>query len=140
MKLKRVMATLISVVSVLTIISTPVMAASRTETFYVYINGGSRVSSGAAKKSAAGKMKYNVVEAPGTSIGWAQGVETVNLRGRTSGNEAGCTSLGQTRYRGEGWLSYDSGHGTVGTFYKIALQYASSNPYTHLELQCTWTP
>ncbi|MDD3278589.1 MAG: hypothetical protein PHG16_06855 [Lachnospiraceae bacterium] len=139
MRIKRVLATVLTSLTVASLAITPVMAAQRTETFYVYLGGGSKVSSGSAVKDVGGGMWYSVKEAPGTTITWVQGVETINLRGRTSGGTQ-CTTLAQRSTRGSGIMSYFSGYGSIGSYYKMAVQYDDSNPYQHLELQCSWIP
>lgn len=139
MKIKKIVTLFLTALTLTSFATTPVMAAKRTETFYVYLGGGSKVSSGSAKKDVGGGMWYEVKEAPGSTITWVQGVETVNLRGRTFGGTQ-CTNLAQRSTRGKGTMSYFSGYGTIGSYYKLAVQYDSSNPYEHLELQCSWIP
>lgn len=137
---KKMVALVLAMSTMLCSVSAPVMANSRTENFFVYLNGGSVVSSGSAKKTIAGTMYTYTKERPGTSITWVQGVETVNLRGRSSGGTAGATSLGETSYAGATYLTYKSGYGLMNSYYRLAVQYASDNPYEKLDLQCTWRP
>lgn len=137
---KKMVALVLAASTLMSSISVPVMADSRTENFFVYLNGGSVVSSGSAKKTVAGAMYTYTRERPGTSITWVQGEETVNLRGRSAGGTTGVTSLGETSYAGATYLSYYSGYGKIGSYYKLAVQYASDNPYEKLDLQSTWRP
>lgn len=138
---KVITAILLAAVTLSSAISVPVMAdTSRTEKFYVYINGGSQVSSGSAKKAKSGTMYTYTRAIAGSNVTWVQGVETVNLRGRTQDGKTGVTSLGETSYQGPIYLTYKYGYGTVGAYYRLAVQYASDNPYEKLELQCTWRP
>lgn len=137
---KKMVALALAMSTLVCSMSGPVMADSRTENFFVYLNGGSVVSSGSAKKTITGTMYTYTKERPGTSIKWVQGEETINLRGRSSGGTTGVTSLGETSYAGATYLTYKSGYGKVNSYYKLAVQYASDNPYEKLDLQCTWRP
>lgn len=139
MRLKKALSTIMATLALTFCVTVPVLAEQKTETFHVYLGGGSDVSSQSARKDVGGGMWYNVKEAPGTSITWVQGVETVNLRGRTSAGTK-CTALAQRSTRGTGIMKYYSGYGVMGNRYKIAVQYDSDNPYQHLELQCSWIP
>lgn len=138
---KKMVALVLAVSTLMGIMPVSVMADEtvRTEDFYVYLNGGSKVSSGSARKAVAGAMYTYTQERPGTSITWVQGVETVNLRGRSiNGTQA--TTLGETSYAGPVYLTYNTGYGSIGSHYKLAVQYASDNPYEKLDLRCTWRP
>jgi len=116
-----------------------IYAASESENFHVYINGGSVVSSKSARKDTPyGHMVVFVQKRPGTTVNWLSS-EKVNIRGRTI-NGAKCTALGSRNTRGVSELDYDSGYGKQGLYYKLAVQYASDNPYTHLDLTARWTP
>lgn len=137
---KKLVALVLAMSTAMCSISVPVMADSRTENFFVYLNGGSVVSSGSVKKTMAGTMYTYTKERPGTSISWVQGEETVNLRGRSAGGATGVTSLGETSYAGATYLTYKPGYGSLNSYYKLAVQYASDNPYEKLDLQCTWRP
>lgn len=137
---KRMVALVLAMLTAVCSISVPVMADSRTENFFVYLNGGSVVSSGSAKKTVTGTMYTYTKERPGTAITWVQGVETVNLRGRSANGTTGVTYLGETSYAGATYLTYKSGYGSLNSYYKLAVQYASDNPYEKLDLQCTWRP
>lgn len=138
-RLKKLFAVGLAVMSLATS-AMPAMAQSRSENFFVYLNGGSVVSSGSAKKEVSGTMYTYTQERPGTSVEWVQGQETVNLRGRSSGGGTKVTALKQTKYSGANYLTYLSGYGTIGNYYKLAVQYDSDNPYQKLDLQCTWRP
>ena len=37
-------------------------------------------------------------------------------------------------------MPYLSGYGTVGTYYKLAIEYDNDNPYKYVDLYVTWTP
>ena len=39
-----------------------------------------------------------------------------------------------------GTMPYLSGYGTVGTYYKLAIEYDNDNPYKYVDLYVTWTP
>jgi len=137
MKLERVMALICALV--MTSFTMSIYAASATENFHVYINGGSVVSGSSAKKETTYDFMYAYVsKRSGTTVNWLSS-ETVNLRGRTSSGVQ-CTALGSRNTIGTSNLAYNSGYGNFGSYYKLAVQYASNNPYTHLDLTATWTP
>ena len=77
---KKMVALALAMSTLVCSMSVPVMADSRTENFFVYLNGGSVVSSGSAKKTITGTMYTYTKERPGTSIKWVQGEESINLR------------------------------------------------------------
>lgn len=137
---RRLLAIVLAVSTLVGSTSVSALANSRTENFFVYMNGGSVVSSGAAKKTEYGSMYTYTKERPGSTITWVQGVETVNLRGRNVGTATKATVLGETSYRGSTYLGYLSGCGKMNHYYKLAVQYASDNPYEKLDLECLWRP
>lgn len=139
--MKKKCITMLMTISILLSLALTASAASQcTENFHVYINGGSVVSSQSAKRALnVGPMWANAKVRSGSTVKWLSS-EYVNLRGRTpSGAKA--TELGTTNEPGETVnLYYLNGYGAQGTYYKLAVQYASSNPYTHLDLTCSWMP
>lgn len=139
MGIKKIAAAMAAVVCLAGTVVVPVMAETGIDTFYITKGGGSVVSSFSYKKEAAGGMFYTVKENPKNSITWVQGKEIVNLRGRTINNTK-CTGLASRSTRGSGTMYYNSGYGKLNEFYRLAVQYDSSNPYTKLDLICTWTP
>lgn len=138
--LRKLLAVGLAVMSLATSAVVPAMAESRTENFTVYLNGGSIVSGGSARKEVSGKMYAYVSERPGTYVDWVQGAEVVNLRGRSANGQVKVTSLRQTAYSGGYYMTYYSGYGNLNSYYKLAVQYDDENPYEYLELQCSWRP
>jgi len=139
MRLKKIMAFVFAFVIATSSCAMCVYAAGATENFHVYINGGSVLSSSSARKDdATNYMVTYVCKRSGSTVNWFSS-EKVNLRGRTSAG-AQCTILGTINTPGSSVLDYTSGYGYVGSYYKLAVQYASSNPYTHLDLTATWYP
>ena len=133
MKFKRVITFICAII--MTSFTMTIYAA--TEDFHVYINGGSVVSSKSSRKATTtDHMTAHVNKRTGTTVNWRSS-EKVNLRGRTSSGEK-CTVLGSRNTEGSSQLAFYSGHGHVGDYYKIAVQYASDNPYKHLDLTVTW--
>ena len=115
-----------------------------TENFHVYINGGSVVSSQVAYRAPNyfSRMSVWVDVREGSTVKWLR-TENVNLRGRTAnGTKATELLVTNTPLTGEenGVMNYLSGHGTVGAAYRLAVQYASDNPYKHLDLTAHWQP
>lgn len=143
MKVKKILLSLAMVASILGTVVMPVSAkrsneVSRAESFMVYINGGSVLSSVAIRKGGDGRtMGYYARERRGTNIRWYRS-ETVNLRGRTE-RGARCTDLAQQNTEGGGDMSYYSGYGHKNHYYKLAVQYDDNNPYRVLDLRCRWT-
>lgn len=140
MKLKKVTALACAMLMTVSTLAMPVSAAvQQTENFHVYINGGSVVSSKKATKGdTLGYMSIILNKRAGTTVNWVS-TEKVNLRGRTASG-AQCTTLATRTTAGTSRPTYNSGHGKKGTDYKLAVQYDSSNPYTHLDLTATWIP
>lgn len=138
MKLKKLISALIGASVTLSAIVVPVSAASYN--FHIYHYGGAVVSTNSEQKTnSLGYMHTSVYERPGTSVTWVYGAEGVYLRGRTASG-AKCTNPVLTYSPGEVFLTYDAGNGISGHYYKLAMQYADANPYTHLDLTGTWTP
>lgn len=137
--IKKLTAFTCAIMMMCSVLAIPVNAASKTENFHVYINGGSVVSSGTAKKDDSLNYMYTYTsKRSGTTVNWVSS-ETVNLRGRTSSGTK-CTALGTRTSPGARNLTYSSGYGYKGNYYRVAVQYDNSNPYTHLDLTVKWIP
>lgn len=141
MKLKRTFASIASALMLMTAVALPASAAVKNAVLYASINGGATVSSVSAKKESAGNFTF--VAQPNSSDGWSsQGDEWVYFRGRSS-DGAQATSLAHKSYSGtkvDGQLGYYSGYGLIGTYYKMAIEYDSNNPYEYVNLYVSWIP
>lgn len=117
-------------------------ANSALENMKATIYGGATVSSASAEKTAVGKFFFTA--RANTSDGWnTSGNEWVYFRGRSAKNNAQATKLVHRNYYGEqvrDYMGYLSGYGTLGTNYRIAIEYDNSNPYEYVNLRMTWTP
>jgi len=139
MRFKKILAFVFAIMITTSSYAMSVYAATGTENFHVYINGGSVVSSLSVKKDNTNKhMMAFVYKRSGTTVNWLSS-ETVNLRGRTH-NGIKSTFLGTQNTPGSSRLNYMSGYGHMGGLYKLAVQYSNSNPHTHLDLTASWTP
>ncbi|GHU43971.1 hypothetical protein FACS1894111_10490 [Clostridia bacterium] len=139
MKGKKFLALLLGVTTILGTAVIPVAAQALTENFHVYHYGGAVVSSNAAQKEdTSNYMGFAVDKRYGTTVNWVTS-ETVYLRGRTSGGTQ-CTSLASVNQPASGAMTYASGYATYGSYYRLAVQYADANPYTHLDLTASWAP
>ena len=97
------------------------------------------VSSSSERKDNTNKYMIAYVEKRSdTTVNWLSS-EKVNLRGRTDSG-AKCTILGTLNTPGSSTLNYKSGHGHMGDYYKLAVQYINSIPYTNLDLTVSWLP
>lgn len=118
-------------------------ANSATETMYASMNGGATVSSQSARKNVTRDSMYYQAKAA-TSDGWnTSGNEWVYFRGRSSSGAVQVTELAHRNYYGSlrtGYMTYLNGYGSVGSYYKIAIQYDSSNPYQYVRLSVGWAP
>jgi hypothetical protein len=108
--------------------------------FYIYKGGEPAVSDKFAKKwdDQYAPMYTHIGKYPGSSINWLSS-ETVYWRGR-SASLARATELGTSNVETDRDLAYLSGYGTRLSEYTIAAEYASSNPYTNLEVIIYWDP
>ena len=106
------------------------------------VNGSATVSTKSAKKTVGGAMFF--AAKPYTSDGWnTSGNEWVYFRGRDSSGSNWATDLSHLNYTGYekmNYMSYLSGYGTMGYYYKMAIQYDSSNPYSYVKLTVRWNP
>lgn len=102
---------------------------------------GATVSSNSAKKTASGR--FAVTPTPYGSDGWSsKGDEYVYFRGRTDSGEQ-ATVLRRKSYNGTSsteWMNYLSGKASVGSYYKVAIEYDNTNPYEYVDLIVTWVP
>lgn len=102
---------------------------------------GATVSSNSAKKTASGS--FAVTPTPYGSDGWSsKGDEYVYFRGRTDSGEQ-ATVLRRKSYNGTSsteWINYLSGKASVGSYYKVAIEYDNTNPYEYVDLIVTWVP
>ena len=102
---------------------------------------GATVSSNSAKKTASGR--FAVTPTPYGSDGWSsKGDEYVYFRGRTDSGEQ-ATVLRRKSYNGTSsteWINYVSGKASVGSYYKVAIEYDNTNPYEYVDLIVTWVP
>lgn len=137
----------IAVLAMMLLVSVAAIPASAAnyaqERMYASIGGGATVSSQNARKNVTrNSMYYNAYAA--SSDGWnTQGNEYVYFRGRNWNGTVQVTDLALRNYYGttrEGNLTYFSGQGIVGDYYKIAIQYASDNPYQYVDLMVGWAP
>lgn len=80
---------------------------------------------------------------PMHSDGWSTNSdEYVYFRGRSIGGSQ-ATALAYQNYYGtmrEGNLTYLSGYGSVGSYYKMAIEYSNDNPYQYVYLNVGWAP
>ena len=141
MKIKRLLAVCLAAIMMVSALAIPASAATGKGEMYASIGGGATVSNTSVVKGTVGSYSYTA-DSMGSG-GWStSGDEWVYFRGRSSsGTQA--TSLGHRNYYGaqvSGNLSYYSGYGSVGTYYKIAIEYDSDNPYQYVDLYVTWTP
>ena len=102
---------------------------------------GATVSSNSAKKTASGR--FALTPTPYGSDGWSsKGDEYVYFRGRTDSGEQ-ATVLRRKSYNGTSsteWINYLSGKASVGSYYKVAIEYDNTNPYEYVDLIVTWVP
>lgn len=102
---------------------------------------GATVSSNSAKKTASGR--FAVTPTPYGGDGWSsKGDEYVYFRGRTDSGEQ-ATVLRRKSYNGTSsteWINYLSGKASVGSYYKVAIEYDNTNPYEYVDLIVTWVP
>ena len=144
MKAKKLFAIMLVMVLMVAALAIPASAAnSAVETMRAEIYGGATVSSQSARKNVSrDSLYYNATSA--TSDGWnTSGNEWVYFRGRDSSGQVFATELAHRNYYGslrEGYLGYLSSFGTVGTHYRMAIQYDSSNPYQYVVLSVGWAP
>ena len=141
MKLKRLFTGVLSAVMLMSAIALPASAATGSGEMYASLNGGPTVSNTSVRKSSSGSYAYTAK--PYSSGGWSsKGDEWVYFRGRSSSG-AQATGLHHRAYYGStvtGTIPYLSGYGTVGTYYKLAIEYGNDNPYKYVDLYVTWTP
>ena len=141
MKLKRFLASILSVFALMVAVALPASADSRTETLTARIYGGATISSGTVKKTDYGSFKFTAQ--PSTNDGWnMNGKEWVYLRGRSQSN-AQATGVTRENYYGSPVsrsLTYLSGYGSQNSYYKIAIEYGNNNPYEYVNLRVNWTP
>lgn len=141
MKLRKFLASIGSVLMLMMAVAIPASATTQYETMTARIYGGATVSSKTAQKTTTGNFAYSA--RPSTSDGWnSSGNEWVYIRGRSSGGSQ-ATGLAHRNYYGNtatGTLSYLSGYGATGGYYKIAIEYDNNNPYEYVNLYMTWTP
>ena len=107
------------------------------------INGGATVSSQSAmKKTDRDSMYFNARSA--TADGWnTSGNEWVWFRGRSASGTVQVTEAALKNYYGslvEDYLTYLYGYGSVGSYYRIAIEYDNENPYEYVVLDVGWAP
>ena len=128
---KRLIAGMAACLMAVSAFSVSASANSALENMKATIYGGATVSSASAEKTAVGKFFFTA--RANTSDGW-------NTSGK---NNAQATKLVHRNYYGEqvrDYMGYLSGYGTLGTNYRIAIEYDNSNPYEYVNLRMTWTP
>lgn len=139
---KRIYSLLFAVVILASFCAVAASATEVSEYLYAKIDGGATVSTKSAKKTVGGAMFF--AAQPATSSGWnASGNEWVYFRGRDSSGYNWATNsahLNYTGYEKMNYMSYLSGYGVMNDYYKMAIQYDSSNPYTYVELIVRWNP
>ena len=139
---KRLIAGMAACLMAVSAFSVSASANSALENMKATIYGGATVSSASAEKTAVGK--FFITARANTSDGWnTSGNEWVYFRGRSAKNNAQATKLVHRNYYGEqvrDYMGYLSGYGTLGTNYRIAIEYDNSNPYEYVNLRMTWTP
>lgn len=122
-------------------IALPASAATGSGEMYASLNGGPTVSNTSVRKSSSGSYAYTAK--PYSSGGWSsKGDEWVYFRGRSSSG-AQATGLHHRAYYGStvtGTIPYLSGYGTVGTYYKLAIEYDNDNPYKYVDLYVNLDP
>lgn len=135
---------LLVMVLMVSALAIPASAAnSAIEEMYASMGGGATVSSQSARKNVTRDSLYYNAKAA-TSDGWnTSGNEWVYFRGRSASGSVQVTELGHQNYYGslrEGYLTYLNNYGSVGSYYKMAIQYDSSNPYQYVVLNVGWAP
>lgn len=144
MKAKKLFAIMLAMVLMVSALAIPASAAnSAVEEMYASMGGGATVSSQSAKKNVTrDSMYYNAKSA--SSDGWnTSGNEWVYFRGRSASGKVQVTELAHRNYYGnlrEGYMTYLNNYGSVNSYYKIAIQYDSSNPYQYVRLTVGWAP
>ena len=144
MKVKKIYAIMMALVLMVSAFSIPASAAGYAiENMSARIYGGARVSSQSAQKNNTNyEFYYNA--SPKTSDGWSTaGNEWVYFRGRNADGSQRATELDHRNYTGrlvEGYLLYEAGHGVVGAYYKMAIEYDNNNPYEYVNLSVGWAP
>lgn len=144
MKAKKFFVIMLVMALMVSVLAIPASAAnSAVETMYAEIYGGATVSTQSARKNVTRDSLYYNAKAA-SSDGWSTaGDEWVYFRGRNSSGSLQATELDCRNYYGslrEGYLGYLSGYGNVGAYYKMAIQYASDNPYQYVRLDVGWAP
>ena len=141
-KKKRIWSVVLCAIAVAIMFAIPASAETGSEVIYDSKDGVATVSGSQAKKTTGGSMVYSAE--PYTSDGWSSdGDEWVYFRGRSSSGLTQVTESQRLNYTGRtryGSLPYLSGYGVMGDYYRIAIQYDSSNPYQYVNLYVTWTP
>lgn len=143
MRFKRMIATVLSSVMLMTAVAVPASAASRTQyNMVARINGGRTVSDASARKDSGGGMWYGANRS--NTGGWSdKGNEWVYFRGRNASGSYGATDVIRRNYTGSrctGVMSYLTGYGFIGNYYRIAIEYDNDNPYEYVELNVEWIP
>lgn len=144
MKLKRFFVIAMAMAMLVSAMALPANAANNAmEKMRANIYGGATVSSQSARKNVIrSSLYYNAT--PASSDGWStKGDEYVYFRGRNSSGTSQATDLALRNYYGtmrEGNLTYLSGYGSVGSYYRMAIEYANDNPYQYVYLNVGWAP
>lgn len=141
-KAKQIWSVVLCVVAFAIVVAIPVSAETVSEVIYDSKAEGPAISGKQAKKTTTGSMIYTA-DSYG-SDGWSSdGDEWVYFRGRSSSGLTQVTESQRLNYTGYiryGSLPYLSGYGVMGDYYRIAIQYDSSNPHQYVNLYVTWTP
>lgn len=144
MKAKKLFAIMLAMVLMVSALAIPASAAnSAVEEMYAEIYGGATVSSQSARKNVTRNSLYYNAKAA-SSDGWnTSGNEWVYFRGRNGAGTVQATNYERRNYYGtlrEGYLTYFSGYGSVGSYYKMAIEYDNDNPYQYVLLDVGWAP
>lgn len=137
--MKRMLSVLIAAVMMVSVFATSASAYAWTDTFKVYKGQGAVLTNAVVKLNFDNYFKMNLQPDKNVSDAWSQGTELIYARARDTGNNF-ASNLVETRYAGTQTPTYYSGYGVFGYSYKLAAQYADSNPYQYAALTINWEP
>lgn len=139
MKVKRTLALCLAAIMMVSALAIPASAYAWNNTFRVYKNQGAVTTTAHIKLNGDNFFKVNIKPDANVSDAWSQGTEIIYARARDTGDNY-ASNLVETRYAGTFTPRYYSGYGVFGYSYKLAAQYADSNPYQYAAITCNWEP
>lgn len=137
--MKRMLSILVAAVMMVSVLATSASAYAWTDTFKVYKGQGAVLTNSVVKLNSDNYFKMNIQPDKNVSDAWSQGTELIYARARDTGNKY-ASNLVSTKYAGTHTPTYYEGYGVWGYFYKLAAQYADSNPYQYAALTINWEP